>query len=317
MLKLVQWAAPAIERVSAASTLGAPNALYERGRHFHLLTHEPGQERLDLPIWVSRPHTIEYNDSAAGPIVRTPVPGVQGAFVLSNVLSPAECDQINSVATAMGFTEDAPVSLGRRIRHNLSCVWLADESVWVPVWRRIASFMPSRINGGEPAGLNQRWRLYRYCEDDIFKLHTDGSWPGSKAREGPNGEGSGVVIRDAYGDRWSQMTLLLYLDESYEGGGTSFLVDGAGRPAASPAQPNALMRTVHVPKGGALCFFHGEHPLSLLHEGSLVTEGTKTIVRSDVLYMLDGAPLPPDDAARTQCSGSGSSSEATNLQEDL
>lgn len=61
------------------------------------------------------------------------------------------------------------------------------------------------------------------------------------------------------------------------------------------------MRTVNVPKGGALCFFHGEHPLSPLHEGSLVTAGTKTIVRSDVLYMLDGAELPWGDAARAEC----------------
>jgi hypothetical protein len=43
-------------------------------------------------------------------VVKTVVPGVQGAFVLSNVLSPSECDSINSVASAMGFTEDAPVA---------------------------------------------------------------------------------------------------------------------------------------------------------------------------------------------------------------
>jgi hypothetical protein len=61
------------------------------------------------------------------------------------------------------------------------------------------------------------------------------------------------------------------------------------------------MLTVHVPKGGALCFFHGEHPLSPLHEGSLVTAGTKTVVRSDVLYMLGGRELPIGDVARTEC----------------
>lgn len=217
MPRLVQWAAPAIERMSATSAIFSP-AAYERGRHFRLLTREPGQERPDLPIWVSTPNLMAYEDVAAGPVVKTAVPGVQGAFVLSNVLSLGECDQINSVASAMGFTEDAPVSLGRRIRQNLSCVWLADDTVWAPVWRRIASHMPSRVAGGQPAGLNQRWRLYRYGENDVFRLHTDGSWPGSKAEEGGGGEGSGEVIRDGYGDRWSQLTVLLYLDEGCAAG---------------------------------------------------------------------------------------------------
>lgn len=205
-----------MERVGAASAAVSP-AAYERGRHFRLLTGEPGQERPedrpDLPIWLSAPNLIQYEDAAAGLVVKTAVPGVQGAFVLSNVLSSGECDQLNSVATAMGFTEDAPVSLGRRIRQNLNCVWLADDSVWAPIWRRLAPFMPSRVEVGHPAGLNQRFRLYRYCENDVFKLHTDGSWPGSKAKEGVGGEGSGLVVRDGYGDRWSQLTLLLYLDD--------------------------------------------------------------------------------------------------------
>ena len=42
-----------------------------------------------------------------------------------------------------------------------------------------------------------------------------------------------------------------------------------------------------------LCFYHGEHELSPLHEGSLVTRGVKHIVRSDVLYMrTNPKPIP-------------------------
>ena len=99
MLKLVQWAAPHVERVAAASLLaGSTPAVYERGRHFQLLTTEPGQERPDLPIWVASPHLIEFTDVASGPIERHDVPGVQGAFVLSNVLSLHECERMNEVA---------------------------------------------------------------------------------------------------------------------------------------------------------------------------------------------------------------------------
>ena len=146
------------------------------------------------------------------------MPGVQGAFVLSNVLAVDECEQILRLSEAMGYTEDAPVSLGRNVRRNENCVWLADDSLWLPIWRRIAAHMPPNPDphGGAPVGLNQRWRLYKYGPDDIFRLHTDGSWPGSQAH--PAG---GAVVRDAYGDRWSQLTMLLYLDEEYEGGETT------------------------------------------------------------------------------------------------
>ena len=42
-----------------------------------------------------------------------------------------------------------------------------------------------------------------------------------------------------------------------------------------------------------LCFYHGEHELSPLHEGSLVTRGVKHIVRSDVLCMRTNPnPIP-------------------------
>ena len=128
-----------------------------------------------------------------GPVERHDVPGVQGAFVLSNVLAVDECEQILRLSEAMGYTEDAPVSLGRNVRRNENCVWLADDSLWLPIWRRIAAHMPPNPDphGGAPVGLNQRWRLYKYGPDDIFRLHTDGSWPGSQAH--PAG---GAVVRE-------------------------------------------------------------------------------------------------------------------------
>ena len=57
------------------------------------------------------------------------MPGVPGAFLLRNLLSPAECRAMISMSEAMGYTEDAPVSLGRNIRHNENCVWIADNTL--------------------------------------------------------------------------------------------------------------------------------------------------------------------------------------------
>ena len=49
--------------------------------------------------------------------------------------------------------------------------------------------------------------------------------------------------------------------------------------------------SVAVPRGSVLCFFHGEHALSPLHEGALVRSGVKRVVRTDVLYTLPGRPV--------------------------
>ena len=58
------------------------------------------------------------------------------------------------------YTEDAPVSLGRNVRQNENCVWLADDSLWRPIWRRIAAHMPPLVKGGAPAGCPPGcWRL--------------------------------------------------------------------------------------------------------------------------------------------------------------
>ena len=119
-----------------------------------------------------------------------------------------------------------------------------------------------------------RWRFYKYNAGDIFRPHTDGSWPGS-------GIADGRLVHDIFGDRWSMLTWVLYLNDDFEGGGTRFML------------PDGVFNqyTVHqVPatRGSVLCFYHGEHPLSPLHEGEMVTVGTKYIVRSDVLYKLWG-----------------------------
>lgn len=44
-------------------------------------------------------------------------------------------------------------------------------------------------------------------------------------------------------------------------------------------------RGVEPRAGTVLCFPHGDTMGSLVHEGSMVTQGTKYIVRTDVLYM--------------------------------
>ena len=106
VMKRSVWTAPAVER-AAATLLASLPATYRPAVDFQLLTRESGSVRHDLPIWVSTPHIIRWSD-AYGPVQRHDVPGVQGAFVLSNVLAVDECEQILRLSEAMGYTEHAP-----------------------------------------------------------------------------------------------------------------------------------------------------------------------------------------------------------------
>ena len=87
----------------------------------------------------------------------------------------------------------------------------------------------------------------------------------------------GELLDNAYDDRWSQLTFLLFLNDDFEGGATRFYLD--------PADKTRVV-DVRTPRGGALCFPHGMHPLHCVHGSQPITAGTKYIIRSDVLFEL-------------------------------
>jgi hypothetical protein len=102
----------------------------------------------------------------------------------------------------------------------------------------------------------------------------DGAWPSS-------GIVDGRYEYDAHGDRWSQLTFLLYLNDDFEGGCTTFYTPGpAGVLEARGVRPQV---------GSVLVFPHGEQLGAgcgyLVHEGSIVTKGAKYVMRTDVLYL--------------------------------
>ena len=108
-----------------------------------------------------------------------------------------------------------------------------------------------------PVGLNERLRFYRYEGGERFNRHYDGCFPRDDRTE------------------MSIYTFIVYLSDEFVGGETTFFV-AAGRGKQSEV---AVMPTC----GSALIFPHGSHPLSPLHEGSVVTEGLKYVLRSDIM----------------------------------
>ena len=99
----------------------------------------------------------------------------------------------------------------------------------------------------------------RYGERAVYRPHVDGSWPGSGLR-------GGRLAYDAFGDRWSRLTFLVYLNDDFTGGETVFYY-GKEKLRVAPKT------------GAALVFVHKQ-----LHEGAVLETGVKYVMRSDVMY---------------------------------
>lgn len=171
----------------------------------------------------------------------------EGVYTIDHVLTAAECEAIIRRAEETGFaaaalnTLDGP-QVDRDVRNN-DRVMLDDPGLAAELWSRVAPHIPPLWAGRQARGLNERFRFYRYTPGQRFTWHVDGAY------ERETGERS-------------FLTLLIDLNEGYEGGATKFhhlAVDG---------------RT-----GMALVFDH-----VLPHEGAELTRGAKYVLRSDVMY---------------------------------
>ncbi len=246
---------------------------------FYVIAREPGAEHPEIPTWACRAdNPAALAEAAPSAVTRSDVDGVPGAFQLLGVLGADECRSLVELGETCGYLGDAAVSLGRDIRHNDSFTWIADDETCARIWQRCAGLVDP-IAGRPALGINARFRFYRYQVGDYFGPHTDGAWPGSRIVDGE-------LVTNAFPDRYSQLTILLFLSDDYDGGATQFQVS-----ATDPSRPARFGETVttvdiRTPLGGALCFPHGSHPQHCVHASTPITQGSKYIIRSDVLFEL-------------------------------
>jgi len=123
----------------------------------------PGPERLPpnlhpALLFHSHPGSIPLSDSPSIPSTAIPVPGVDGAMMLTDVLSPIECREILGSAESVGFHPDQPVAdrSASVLAHNL--YWLADETFLERFVKRFLHLVPQEIHGGKVRGINPRFR---------------------------------------------------------------------------------------------------------------------------------------------------------------
>lgn len=178
-------------------------------------------------------------------------------FEVPDFLPALRCDELIAHAERVGFEEATVNMAGGNIRRenlrNNDRVISDDTDLSAQMWALAKPHVPARFKGRTAVGLNERLRFYRYDPGQKFDWHQDGYF------ERENGERS-------------QFTFMVYLNDGYSGGGTSF-VDPYGR-MFDPF-------TVVPSRGSALFFYH-----QLDHRGDELIEGRKYVLRSDVMYSL-------------------------------
>lgn len=296
---------------SATDTLCGEGEAGAGGAVTRVVSHVRGADRRppceqDLNIHMLSPNTIRFHATAPPPYARYDVPNVPGAFVMSGILSPDECRQVIRVAEGIGYSPDTVLGID-------GIVLLADDSLMSPIYERVRPLLPqyffapksdSTQSKFKLCGINCRWRLFRYFAGAVYRPHIDGAWPGSGM------DASGQFSDDVFGDRHSRLTFLVYLNDDFEGGGTTFFQPRMSPPeeaqGEAPDSDGCKYRVlvdawgVRPQQGSVLCFPHGDFVESLVHEGSAVTRGVKYVIRTDVLYSTSAEPVGSE---KRDCSG--------------
>ncbi|MCB9756454.1 MAG: 2OG-Fe(II) oxygenase [Myxococcales bacterium] len=175
--------------------------------------------------------------------------GATPIFTIRGLLNADECAAEIRETERAGYG-DAPITTARGfvmakgVRNNTR-VMVDDPARARWLFERARPWLPATLGGeDELVGLNERFRFYRYEPGQYFRWHTDGSYARTLAER-------------------SLLTLLVYLNDDFEGGATEFARDGAVQPE----------------RGAALVFAHGHR-----HQGAPVVRGAKYVMRTDVMY---------------------------------
>lgn len=166
----------------------------------------------------------------------------EGIWQTGQLLSHKACSQIIVQAEMMGFSRSrAEVSFGR---HNDE-IFLNNPALSSTVGQQLEA----QINDGTDLKgmyrhIQKFLECYRYQQDDFLAPHKDGS-------------------REIDPGKWSNHTLVVFLNNSFKGGALTF-----------PEQKLECRPAI----GSAIIFEH-----SLIHAGCAVVSGTKYIARTSLL----------------------------------
>ncbi|CAE7560783.1 unnamed protein product [Symbiodinium natans] len=265
---VTQWRHPGRDWTSADATKLATELVKSRG------DDPKGDENLqetspEHSVYDARSRHVELETpdslfSATAGIVREDIVG--RAFALRGLLTPEEAATYVKSAQKAGFGQsDVSREFPPSLRNNSRLIHFSD-ALALALYRRLVPHLAHRDVylvqpmgfGAEgrwkPVGVNPCFRISQYKEREHFATHCDGMYANDN-------------------DECSIYSLVLYLNEDYEGGELEFTESGKRfRPTAGTA--------VLLP-----------HDLS--HAGQEVLKGTKYVARSELMFRCVDRRPPP------------------------
>ena len=219
---------------------------------------------------------------------------ISGAFVIYNALSEEVCNQIIQVCE-----EDLKFGTFEAGKNHHGALQVlvsqaAADNLGTTLYPFVQKLIIEKHPGIHFAGVNRRWRCYRYQpgSEQHFAPHIDCGFPPSALSQ----DGT-TMIWDArqtnttdvtYShDIFSRLTILLYLNDDFEGGHTVFYppkCEFSDQLLAS-VQPKTGSILIFPQAAGTDAANYAENHWPQ-HEGSPVSDGShrpKYVIRSDVL----------------------------------
>ena len=190
-------------------------------------------------------------------------------FIVDDFFTREECDKYIRMSEDFGFEEALVTTAKGTVRldnlRNNDRVMFKDNEIANWLWERASDFVPVEYDGRAATGINELIRFYRYQPGQQFDWHLDFPF------ERDNGERS-------------YLTLLIYLNDAFTGGATSF----------EDSYSEQSFEEFHVQprRGMALFFEHQTH-----HKGEPVRDGCKYVMRTDVMYAAEDTEADEDDLA--------------------
>ena len=140
-------------------------------------------------------------------------------------------------------------------------------------WMLENAYFSSGIGGREwsIAGCVDRLRFYKYKKDEEYPEHMDGSY--SRTMTYINEDSKQSYKQHSF------LTLLIYLNDDFQGGETKFYPDKQHCRFLRDIEYKQPTHVVEPRQGMAVINIH-----NILHEGSKVQSGVKYVLRTDILY---------------------------------
>lgn len=182
-------------------------------------------------------------------------------FSIKQMLSQVRCSELLALAEARGFAPTAG-TYPPGYRNNDRLVW-DNPALGADMFSALKPHLPEYTDDvghtWRPVACNARFRFCRYSMGQSFTIHRDGPYI-------PTGVAADQPARRTW------LTVQVYLNgqESFVGGRTRFYASAAG---------GDTTQVFTAQTGMAIVFEH-----SLWHDGEAVPEGTKYVMRTDVLF---------------------------------